>query len=179
MVPFANAACALAVRIFVATGSSPAELCRELNNFVGHRGISSRFITFFIAKIDRKRGTLTYSNAGHNPPILARKARPQVLLSEGGLVLGVLPDRQYRQVEIPLEPGDTLVLYTDGLTEARNRSGQEFGEQRVVDVIASKGGTPAGSLKESLIEAVQQFKDGSFQDDLTLVVLSLHDATLP
>ena len=161
------------VRALVLAGRSPADLCGEINRFVVEHGVPSRIITFFICRIDRERTRLEYANAGHNPPILVRADGSQLLLSEGGLVLGVSVAARYVQAEVPVHPGDNLVLYTDGLTEAQNRRGEEFGLKRLIHVLAGNGGASAGRLKARLIEEAHRFHYGTFQDDMTLVILSL------
>src|SRR5262249_11320560 len=152
---------------------APAELCRELNEFVADRGLSSRFVTLFSCRIDPSRTRLTYCNAGHNPPILLRldgSCRP---LGTTGIVLGIVERAHYKEEEIPLAPGDTLILYTDGLTEATDRAGREFGEPRMIDVLREHPGVAASVLQERLIGEVERFSRGRFQDDVTLVVLRL------
>ena len=164
-----------AVRVLVPTSQSPTRLCEELNAFVGLRGLPSRFITFFICRIEIKPMRLVYCNAGHNPPLVLRKDGSALSLSEGGLVLGVHAAARYEEGEVSLLPGDVLVLYTDGLTEARDRSGREFGEQRVIEVLTRNGGADAVGLQANLIDEVQRFKHGAFEDDVTVVVLSVRE----
>ena len=171
-----------AMRALVATNAAPAEICRELNGFVADRGLSSRFVTLFICRIDSSRSRLTFCNAGHNPPILLRHDGSWRPLGTTGIVLGIVERARYAEEEIVLAPGDTLVLYTDGLTEATDRAGSEFGEPRVLNVLREHPGAAASVLQERLIQEVELFSRGRFQDDVTVVVLrltgpeeSLHD----
>jgi len=165
-----------AMRALVATDAAPAELCRELNAFVVDRGLSSRFVTFFTCRIDPSRSRLTFCNAGHNPPLLMTGDGGARSLTTTGIVLGIVKSPCYRNVEVPISTGDTLVLYTDGLTEATDRAGREFGESRVLDVLGAHRGAAAAELQETLITEVERFSRGRFQDDVTLVVVRLERA---
>lgn len=164
-----------AVRILVPTCGSPGRLCERLNDLVGLRSLSSSFITFFMCRIDLKTMTLVYSNAGHNPPLVLRRDGSRISLTEGGLVLGIRMPQAYLEGAVTLMPGDTLILYTDGLTEARDRSGREFGETRVIEALTRNGGSAAGGLQDELIGSVQSFHHGAFEDDVTVVLLSVKD----
>src|SRR5262249_29175522 len=123
------------VKSVARAGESPSEVCARLNSFVCGTVSSNKFITFFYALMDMEARTLRYANAGHNPPILARRDGSWTRLSEGGVVLGVLSDRRYSQGEVTLSPGDRLLLYTDGLSEAHNATGEEFGERRLIEMV--------------------------------------------
>lgn len=162
-----------AMRALVATDAGPAELCGELNAFVGDRDLASRFVTFFTCRIDASRMRLTYCNAGHNPPILLRHDGSWRRLGTTGIVLGIVMRARYEEVNITLASGDTLVLYTDGLTEATDRAGREFGEARMIGVVREHPGAAASELQERLIGEVERFSRGRFQDDVTVVVLRL------
>jgi phosphoserine phosphatase RsbU/P len=152
-------------------GESPSEICGRLNSFVCRTVTSNKFITFFYALIDMEKRTLRYSNAGHNPPILVRRDGSWMRLSEGGVVLGVLSDRRYSQGELDLSPGDRIVLYTDGVPEARNTSGEEFGEPRLLELILQQSQLDPQELQDRILKSVTEFCGGSPQDDSTLIAI--------
>ena len=114
-----------------------------------------------------------FSNAGHNPPLLVRKSGSFERLSDGGTVLGVFPDTPYDQGEMPLEAGDRLIFYTDGITEARNPAGDEYGEQQLAAAAIGCRTDPAEVIKDALLADVNGFTGGHFDDDATLIVLAV------
>ena len=152
----------------------PAELCARVNRVVCDNIVSHRFITCFYALLDTQSKKLSYTNAGHCPPMLIRNGEC-LRLKEGGPVLGIFPDRPYAQGEIELSSGDCLVLFTDGVTEAREGSGREFGEDRLEELLMEllgAGQQPrAGELRDQILGAVNEFSDGDVYDDATLMVV--------
>ncbi len=160
-----------AVRAGSGTAASPAELCARLNNAMRENMPSGKFITFFYAVLDAERRSLSYSNAGHGAPLLVRRNGEIVRLDQGGLVLGVFPDVVYSEGAVALQPGDRLVLYTDGVTEARNAEGEEFGEDRLIAEITMARALPAAQIKDRLLAAVSAF--GDLHDDATLLVAAI------
>ena len=159
------------VKTIARAGESPGQVCERLNSFVCGTVSSNKFITFFYALMDMEARTLRYANAGHNPPILARRDGTWTRLSEGGVVLGVLSDRRYAQGEVNLSPGDRLVLYTDGVPEARSATGEEFGERRLVEMILRQTQLDPHDLQERILQSVNEFCGGSPQDDSTLIAI--------
>jgi sigma-B regulation protein RsbU (phosphoserine phosphatase) len=160
-----------AVRSAGGRGLEPAALCDEVNRAICERIPSNRFVTFFYALVDTKSGRLRYTNAGHNPPLLVRAGCTRAWLSEGGPVLGIDAATVYRQGELRLEPGDRLVLYTDGIVEARNPSGDEFGSGRLESLCAAEQ-AEVGSLLTAVLENVRSFADDAREDDQTVVVVA-------
>ncbi len=133
----------------------------------------SKFITFFWCVLDVVSRTLTYVNAGHNPPILVRASGAVEYLDRGGLILGILPTTTpYEQASIQLGVGDILVLFTDGVSEAMNEHGEDFTEDRLLEVVRrSKGGT-SQEIINSVLAGVEEHVRGTPQsDDITLLVL--------
>jgi sigma-B regulation protein RsbU (phosphoserine phosphatase) len=116
---------------------------------------------------------VTYASAGHCPPILFHKSGEAVPLKEGGTPLGIFPDRKYEDAGLQLEPGDRLVLYTDGLTEAMNSDEQEFGELRLVELGSRNMTLSASELLAAIKKEVVSFCSGGFQDDFTLIVVAV------
>jgi phosphoserine phosphatase RsbU/P len=112
-----------AVRAFAQEAVSPASINNSINRLLCRNMASGRFATFCYARIEPAARRIVYSNAGHNPPLLIRSTGTVELLCEGGMVLGIFPDNQYEQAEMPLMSGDRLLFYTDGITEARNPEG--------------------------------------------------------
>jgi sigma-B regulation protein RsbU (phosphoserine phosphatase) len=161
-----------AVKSYASEGARPKELCARVNRVMYENIAAQGFISFFYAVIDPVRKRLTYSNAGHNPPILAcgRSARR---LDCGGGVLGVVENWTYEEENVRLESGARLVMYTDGVTESHNPSGEEFGDGRLVDHILRSPLDDAAALTEGIVGAARQFSNGNFEDDLTVVAVSV------
>lgn len=132
---------------------------------------SNRFITFFFCVLDTRTGDLAFANAGHNPPILVRKSGQSELLEGGGPVLGILPIAPYREQHTRLEPGDMLVLYSDGVTEANNVNHDEYDEPRFIEVLTATRAKPACEIVDAVTKSLAEFTAGAPQaDDITLVV---------
>jgi sigma-B regulation protein RsbU (phosphoserine phosphatase) len=161
-----------AVRAFATGAAQPAEVCHQVNRILcGHVG-ENRFISFFYCLVDEEAASLTYTNAGHYPPILVRRDGRVERLEIGGAVLGVFPDGAYAQGETALCDGDRLVFYTDGITEVTNSAGEEFGDARLVDLVVENRSCSAPALQARLAETVSQFSNDRFVDDATLIVLA-------
>ena len=138
----------------------------------------SYFATIFAAVFDCATGTLSYVNAGHNPPLLSRSGAPFSFETHPrNPVAGISPERRYRAGHIAFSPGDTLALYTDGVTEAENPRGEQFGEERMIATLDSS--RDASSMIDDLFAAVENFTEKHPQsDDITVLVLQArHDAT--
>jgi len=130
------------------------------------------FVTAFYGVLDTKNKVLTFSNAGHYPPILIRKNGTRELLAEGGPVLGVIPTATYEERPISFSSGDVLVFYTDGVTEAMNMSNELFGQERLEQLLVSLVDMPADAVMQRIIDEVAVFRGAAKQnDDLTLIVL--------
>ena len=161
-----------AVRAFATDAAQPRELCQQVNRVLCGHIAEDRFISFFYCVFDADLGTLTYTNAGHYPPILVRAEGTVERLAHGGAVLGVFSDRVYEQGCVSIARGDRLVLYTDGITEARNGGDDEFGEDRLVALAVEHRSCSAPALQARLVDAVTNFTGGRFQDDATLIVVA-------
>ena len=162
-----------AVRAFATEAAQPGELCQQVNRILCGRIAEGRFISFFYCRIDTACGALSYSNAGHYLPILVHADGSVTRLTEGGTVLGVFQDAAYDQGHVPVTSGDRLVLFTDGVTEARNRADEEFGEERLIEAAIANRACSAPALEARLSEAVAAFSSGALQDDATLIVVAI------
>ena len=133
---------------------------------------SGTYVTAFYGVLDTRGRVLTYSNAGHNPPILIRADGKMELLSEGGTVLGALPGVTFKERRLTLGSGDVLVLYTDGVTDAMNPERDEFGQERLEQLVKAAAGSSAEGVMQQIIDGVNAFRrEARLNDDLTLVVL--------
>jgi sigma-B regulation protein RsbU (phosphoserine phosphatase) len=131
----------------------------------------NRFVTLFFGIADPDTGALVYSNAGHNPPILIRNSGEWERLTSGGLMLGILPMAQFQEDSVQLESGDVLVLFSDGVTEAVDPQDNEFGEERLVDLVASLRNQPSAEIVEEVHRAVAAFAQGAPPaDDITVLI---------
>jgi sigma-B regulation protein RsbU (phosphoserine phosphatase) len=160
-----------ALRSFASESISPSELCEKLNQLMCGNTPLRKFITCFYSELNIATRKLTFTNAGHNPPMLVRRDGECVRLEEGGRVIGAFCDSTFTQQEIQLYEGDKLLLFTDGVTEARNADGEEFGEQRLQECLRSHGGRNAAELRTLILNEVTEFCDSNFDDDATLMIL--------
>jgi phosphoserine phosphatase RsbU/P len=161
-----------AVRAFASDAVEPVDLCHQVNRILCGHIAEGRFISFFYCVLDADLGLLTYSNAGHYPPLLVRSNGAVDRLGAGGAVLGVFPDGEYEQGTVAIGPGDRLVMFTDGMTEARNTEDEEFGEERLTELAVAHRACSAPALQARLSDAVAAFTGGRFQDDATLIVMA-------
>ncbi|HSC26391.1 MAG TPA: SpoIIE family protein phosphatase, partial [Vicinamibacterales bacterium] len=148
------------VRAFATESTQPAELCQQVNRILCGHIAEGRFISFLYCVLDADDLTVSYANAGHHPPLLFHEDGGVEWLTEGGAVLGVFPEGTYRQDRLGLRSGDRLVLYTDGITEARDGQGEEFGEQRLVSLVAASRACSASAIQTRVTESVASFAGG-------------------
>jgi sigma-B regulation protein RsbU (phosphoserine phosphatase) len=166
-----------AVRAFASLQTAPRDLCGRINSAFAKNLASGKYITFFYGVINTSARTLTYCNAGHNAPLCLSRSS-LMRLDAGGPVLGVFPAYKYEQDTVQLEPGDHLLLYTDGLTEAESPSGEEFGEDRLVEILRATAESPANVMEQQIVTAATEFCRGAFHDDLTVLAIALDHADL-
>jgi sigma-B regulation protein RsbU (phosphoserine phosphatase) len=149
-----------------------ADVARRMNRILYHATSHEKYATFFFGIFDPVERRFLYSNAGHNLPLVLRRDGTIDRLREGGLVLGVMEDASYREASIPVDAGDLLVLYTDGVTEATDGNGEEYGESRLVDAVRRSAGLGATEIIRTVREDVAAFSHASgFDDDFTLIVV--------
>jgi sigma-B regulation protein RsbU (phosphoserine phosphatase) len=161
-----------AVRAFASEAVEPMALCQQVNRILCGNIAEGRFISFFYCVLDSLTGVMAYTNAGHYLPMLVRADGTHERLGIGGPVLGVLSDAEYEQGTIALGAGDRVVLFTDGLTEARDADDEEFGEERLLAAAIEHRACSAPALQARLAETVARFTAGLLQDDATLIVLA-------
>lgn len=153
-------------------------LVQQVNQRLTASMMDSSYITFFYAEIDQRNATLRYTNAGHNPPLLLQAGssgeKKVERLEQGGTVLGLFLDAEYESAEVQLQSGDVLVAFTDGLIEARNPQGEEFGEEQVIQLLIKNAGLSATGIEQCMLSAVKDWTNGADQeDDLTLVIFKV------
>ncbi len=154
-----------------ATANLP-RVMERLNRLLYSASSASRYSTVFLMLYDAGRGELRYVNAGHNPPLLVRGGGRVERLTEGGTVVGLLPTAVWAEGTARLEPGDVLVLYTDGVTEACNRTGEEWGEAGLLEVLQAVPALDAETQVAEVLDRLHRFTGGAGQeDDRTLVML--------
>ncbi|MCI0485110.1 MAG: SpoIIE family protein phosphatase [Blastocatellia bacterium] len=154
-----------------------AELMGNVNRLVYDASAENRYATFFYAQYETASRRLAYVNAGHNPPVILRKAEGdwQVLrLEDGGPVVGLLRNFPYTQTTVTLEPGDTLVAFTDGISEAMNPDEEEWGEDRFIEAAKACQGLGAADTISRLVAGADLFANGAKQhDDMTLLIVQV------
>ena len=133
---------------------------------------ANRFVTLFYAELDPKNGALSFLNAGHNPPLIVHTGGTMEQLASGGLPLGIMPNADFREGRTKLYPGDVLVIYSDGVSEAVNPAGEEFGPTRLYEVVARNLDASAGGIRDRIESALTKFCQGTpAADDITLVIV--------
>ena len=147
----------------------------QTNQLILECATSELFVTLFYAIVDTQNRTLRYVNAGHNPPILFRKATGDIqLLEADGIALGVLEEIELEEKEVSLEQGDLILLYTDGVTESINPEKEEFGEERLITLIQENHTLSAKELVQKIQNEIMTFTEDEPQfDDFTLMVVNI------
>ena len=153
--------------------SSPGEVLREVNDLLNEENDAAMFVTTLYAMYDPASGEFTYANGGHNSPLIVHAdGRSNLLPLTGGIALGVLPNFEFQQEIVTLAPGDTIVLYTDGVTEAMNADGEEFGTERLKEVFAAPDSKSGQETNMAVFQAVSRFAGETAQsDDITCLAL--------
>ncbi len=152
---------------------SPDGILARVNAELCSRNDSCLFVTLFCVIVDAVRGELCYANAGHNPPLIARRGARAVFLRGGECIaLGIEEEAAFKGAAVPFSPGDTLFLYTDGVTEAFDRERRMFSEPRLVEEVSARAGDSAAELVEGILRRVRDHAgDAPQSDDITMVVV--------
>lgn len=163
-----------AVRALSESGVPSGKLIERVNRLVHSYTEDSVYITFCYCVLDVRTRRLTYVNAGHHPPCILRANGEREYMECGGLVIGIMPGTEYEEGTVTLAPGDDLVLYTDGITEARNPEDEMFGEERLEQVLLESRDGSAREIEETVYTRIKDFTAGASQsDDLTMVVVKV------
>jgi sigma-B regulation protein RsbU (phosphoserine phosphatase) len=161
------------VRAYASESASPAWLCERVNSVVCANIAAEKFVTLFYGILDAKRKTMQYTSAGHPRPILKNAFGEVTRLENAGAVLGVFPDWKYEDSVVQLAPGDQLLLFTDGITEAAKSNGEQFGEEGLIRLIKTLADEPSSKLNAKLLTDVKSFCDSHLEDDATLIVITV------
>ena len=172
------------LRIIASEGDvSPPRLVARMNQFVHRSTPGSKYATFFYAQLDERRRQLRYVNAGHNAPYLLRANRPSTAdsgspeieqLSVGGTVVGMFPDMDYEEATVELCAGDVLLAFTDGVPEAHNPEDEEFGEERLQQLLRQTAHLPAEEISARISAEMKNWiRDAEQYDDLTFIVMKV------
>ncbi len=149
-----------------------SEAVTRINRTVCQNIPSNKYVTFFLAALDPGSGRVAYVNAGHNPPLLVRANGEVETLQEGGMVLGLFEKVPYADGAMDLRPGDTLVIYSDGVTETWNAAGDEFGEEGLTALVVRSRKLDPAALQDQVLLELERFSAGAkATDDRTLIVL--------
>ena len=162
-----------ALKSLAAKDLSPAEVSARLNRQLYSNIPLHKFVTAFYGVVNTSTRTITFTNSGHNPPLLMRSNGDCVRLNEGGSVLGGFHETSFDQQSIQLRSGDRLLLFTDGLTEAVNEYGEQFGEENLIQLLRNNKERSAEELKEILFCAAGEFCNQTFDDDAALMVVAV------
>ena len=164
------------LRTLVDEELEPPELMLRLNAQIWRHSPASRFITLFYAVYDPTDGRLTYVNAGQNPPLVKRRDGRFERLAGTGIALGMFDQSTYASVDTRIEPGEQLIMYSDGITEAENPAGQPLEEPGLQAVVDSYPEASPAQLGSHIIKAVEQYAQAPrFADDLTILILKRRD----
>jgi sigma-B regulation protein RsbU (phosphoserine phosphatase) len=161
------------VRAFANEDRPAHDVVSSANRALCRHGDLRRFVTLFYAVYNASTRLLRYTNAGHNPPFVVCRDGSFARLSTGGMVTGIFSDVCYEEGEVVLDPGDRLVLFTDGITEARSRAGAEFGDEGLLHAVMSRRHADAAALVDGIFQDVSAFTGGALEDDATALVAAI------
>ena len=155
----------------VTLGADPLRVFQHVNDFLCDHSEVGRYATVFFGILDRA-GNLEYLNAGHPSPLVVRRGEVKELFQEGSFPVGLIPEATFSLAHATLEPGDTLVLFSDGVTEAADTKDQLFGVPRLSEAVAGQSDAPLADLQKKVVDAVGTFARGASQaDDITLLLI--------
>ena len=161
-----------AIHAQVAAKTSLYEMVKSVNQYLAENTPTNRFVTLFVAVLDPQTGTLQYINAGHNPPLVGRLDGQVEQLESGGFPLGILPMADFEVGQLNLEAGESLVIYSDGVSEANNLQEEEFGMERLIQVVSRNLKSSAAGMRDKVESALSTFtKTAAPNDDITLVIV--------
>jgi sigma-B regulation protein RsbU (phosphoserine phosphatase) len=164
-----------AVRAHTRTRLTAREVVAEINQYIYDNTPPNRYVTLFYSELDPQTHELRYINAGHNAPILLRAEGGVERLQVGGVPVGILPSGEYQEAGTRLSPGDVLVIFSDGATESQNEVGEEFDEERLIEVLLRHRGDRAAVIRDRIDEALARFVGkAKAVDDLTMVIVKRH-----
>ena len=154
------------------THKSLVETISAINRYLVESIPANRFVTLFYADLNPKTGALAFLNAGHNPPLIVHAGGTMEQLAAGGLPLGIMADADFREGNTKLKPGDVLVIYSDGVSEAVSPTGEEFGPTRLYETVARNMDASAAGIRDRIESALTKFAQGTpAADDITLVIV--------
>ncbi len=152
-------------------GTDPARVFNHINRFLCDHAEVGRYATMFFGILD-EQGHLEYINAGHPSPFLIRRGVAEEAFTEGSYPVGLVPEAEYASYCVKLDPGDTLVLFSDGITEAMDPEEELYGVARLREVLSGHMDTPLDQLQRCVLESVENFARGAHQaDDVTLLLV--------
>jgi phosphoserine phosphatase RsbU/P len=152
-------------------GADPVRVFHHINDFLCRHADVGRYATMFFGILDRQ-GNLDYLNAGHPSPLLLRRGAVSEMFTEGSFPVGLIPEAKYAAVRVALEPGDTMVLFSDGVTEAADPEEQMYGVPRLSEAVAGQHDAPLDQLQKKVVDSVETFARGASQaDDITLLFI--------
>lgn len=161
-----------AIHAQVSAKSSLDETILSVNQYLAENTPANRFVTLFAAELHPETGVLRYINAGHNPPLIGRADGSIAQLSSGGFPLGIIAGANFEVAETRLEPGEALVIYSDGVSEANNLRDEEFGMERLTEVVKKNRTASAAGIRDKVESALSAFtQTAPANDDITLVIV--------
>ena len=161
-----------AVRAQAQTRRSISEVMAEINEYIYENSPSNKFLTLFYGTLNPLTGELKYSNGGHNPPMLVRTSGEVLRLDTGGLPIGMMKGMPYQEAAVFFNPGDVLVIYSDGITESVNEKDEEFDEERLIEVVRHNLNRSASGIRDRIDEALSRFVGTMAPvDDMTLMII--------
>jgi sigma-B regulation protein RsbU (phosphoserine phosphatase) len=166
------AVCRTILRDLAQSGKSPSDILREANERLRDNQKGAAFVTIFLGSYNITTGRLVYANGGHVPPFLISRSGDVSTVGEAtGTIVGMLEHQEYRNAELRLQPGDTLLLYTDGFPEARSKNGEFFGPFRIRTFLEKHTESSPQVLCEAALREINAFQNSHLADDITLLAL--------
>lgn len=162
-------------RVTLQNDIEPQNVCKQLNHTIKQHQLQDKFVSFFYGIIDTRERTLIYSNAGHPPPLIVRKDGSVDQLIKGGTLLGIVHEYCCECGKINLIEGDTILLYTDGLSEAKNINSKQFGEENIISICKSSRHLDSHGITNNIFNAVNEFNNHLHDDDITLLVVKYEE----